>query len=663
MCCSTTHQPKEGIELAQVQRRDIQCPLNFSGESLMNRRDRLSSIACVFWLVALVACGANGKTDSDEVKGTDSGLATGSLTISPQSVILEASSGEQVAQDFVVTYTDDAGKASDVTNEVSLSLELPYLGGFTGGTFQSNADRAGRSRVFGSYQGSTAEAEVAILLAHTIVEPGAEEGPELFGGAVAGGAEPQLVYPASGIIVPPNLNTLEFHFRPGAGNDLFELEFTGSLVRIRLYTRCTALSDGCVFEPDSDVWDLLATASRGEAPVFYSLRALNSTATTPSFGISQTSTVQFSYDEMQGGIYYWNANPGSIQRYDFGRRGQSAENYLNVSQTAGTTCVGCHSLSRAGDRIAVGYDVPGPAGIETFDVATRASLWAEGGAAGSGGANFATFPPDSSRILTGGTGPLYLRNTNDGGGKTEVISNGTMPDWAPDNSRVVFAQGAADGLGDCPIPGFCDIDLPGGGFGGNPGVDSGSIVAVVPDNWGNETTLAPADGKNNYYPAFSPDSNWVVYNRSGLNSYDAPDAQVWVVAASGGQSIRLETASPSPGGDSWPKWAPFQHGYQDGNEIMWLTFSSRRDYGLRLQNSVMLEDDRRAQIWMVGFDPARAAAGQDGSFAAFWLPFQDMSSGNHIAQWVEEIERQPCGDNECPSGEFCEGGSCVPPIQ
>ena len=77
----------------------------------------------------------------------------------------------------------------------------------------------------------------------------------------------------------------------------------------------------------------------------------------------------------------------------------------------------------------------------------------------------------------------------------------------------------------------------------------------------------------------------------------------------------------------------------------------------------MADDNKRSQIWMVGFDPVKAAAGEDGSFTAFWLPFQEIDSGNHIAQWVENIDRQPCGDAECPTGEFCEDGSCVPPIQ
>jgi hypothetical protein len=92
---------------------------------------------------------------------------------------------------------------------------------------------------------------------------------------------------------------------------------------------------------------------------------------------------------------------------------------------------------------------------------------------------------------------------------------------------------------------------------------------------------------------------------------------------------------------------------------MWMTFSSRRNYGLRLQG---LTADAGAQLWMVAFDPAKAAAGQDGSFQAFWLPFQDIDSGNHIAQWVEEVDRQDCDPGGCPSGEFCEGGTCFPQI-
>jgi hypothetical protein len=39
----------------------------------------------------------------------------------------------------------------------------------------------------------------------------------------------------------------------------------------------------------------------------------------------------------------------------------------------------------------------------------------------------------------------------------------------------------------------------------------------------------------------------------------------------------------------------------------------------------------------VGFDPAKAMAGQDPSFAPVWLSFQDPSSSNHTGQWTSTV--------------------------
>ena len=69
------------------------------------------------------------------------------------------------------------------------------------------------------------------------------------------------------------------------------------------------------------------------------------------------------------------------------------------------------------------------------------------------------------------------------------------------------------------------------------------------------------------------------------------------------------------------------------------------------------------QLWMVAFDPARAAAGMDPSFPAFWLPFQDINSGNHIGQWSTEVPRANCsgsGQSTCAAGEVCSNGKCRP---
>jgi hypothetical protein len=94
-----------------------------------------------------------------------------------------------------------------------------------------------------------------------------------------------------------------------------------------------------------------------------------------------------------------------------------------------------------------------------------------------------------------------------------------------------------------------------------------------------------------------------------------------------------------------------------GGTLYWFTFSSRRAYGLRLA------DGDQAQIWMAAFDPQKAAAGMDPSTVAFWLPFQDPGSGNHIAQWVTHVDRKPCVvEGDCEPGEFCTEGRCLPNI-
>jgi hypothetical protein len=40
---------------------------------------------------------------------------------------------------------------------------------------------------------------------------------------------------------------------------------------------------------------------------------------------------------------------------------------------------------------------------------------------------------------------------------------------------------------------------------------------------------------------------------------------------------------------------------------------------------------------MAAFFPDRATAGGDPTGPAFWLPFQDINTNNHIAQWTEQV--------------------------
>ena len=77
----------------------------------------------------------------------------------------------------------------------------------------------------------------------------------------------------------------------------------------------------------------------------------------------------------------------------------------------------------------------------------------------------------------------------------------------------------------------------------------------------------------------------------------------------------------------------------------------------------------RACTAVVVFAAARALViekGQESGFPPLRLPFQDLNTGNHIAQWVEQVDRAPCSVTDmsgCGMGERCTDGYCIPVIQ
>jgi TolB protein len=472
-----------------------------------------------------------------------------------------------------------------------------------------------------------------------IIGPGApNDAPSRFGGTIDPTRAPRIVYPADGVLLPPNLNDFEFHFQPAGDTTLFRL----SLPNLDIYFGCQQVSPGCVFTLDKMTWMALAARLRSRPMQSYTLAAVNGT-NPGNVGISAPRTLAVADMDLTGGIYYWNAAAGQVKRYDFGLDNQTAENFMDAPRAGAMQCVGCHVLSRDGSRIAVGMDIPAPSPFKVFDVATRSMIFQQG-TQFMGGANFFSFSPDNMQLLTSSGANITWRNAQTGMaiGTDPLVPLGAMPDWSPDGMHMVYAKPQT--APPCPVAMFC---------GGMPGVDAAGLE-VMPFNgttWGASTPLVPFSGQNNYYPSYSPDGGWVMFNRSpsNHNSYDAPDAQVWVVPQSGGSAVQL--AKASTGGDSWPKWAPIVQMWQ-GRPILWFTFSSRRAYGLRIAAGT------NAQVWMAAFDPSGAS---DPSFPAFWLPFQEPTSGNHIAQWVLNVDRMGCTiDSQCATNEFCVGGRCLP---
>jgi hypothetical protein len=171
--------------------------------------------------------------------------------------------------------------------------------------------------------------------------------------------------------------------------------------------------------------------------------------------------------------------------------------------------------------------------------------------------------------------------------------------------------------------------------------------------WGAPSTIIPiVSGKSRYNPNFAPDSSFVVYTEStcpGGNNTDGgcdgdsdPSATTWaVLPQANGQPIHLVRAG-SPGvmdgattqlSDTYPRFSPFLQ-KQGTGRLFWVTIASTRMGGLRSPAG-------NRWLWMFAVDPDKVAAGQDGSYPGFFLPFQDLTTSNHIGQWTQKVVMAP----------------------
>lgn len=471
----------------------------------------------------------------------------------------------------------------------------------------------------------------------------------MFGGSVDTNRAPTIVYPQDGVLMPPNVNTIDIQFSPGSGNDLFEVHFSSNAVDVRFYTKCSSVGSGCSLKLDMATFAPIAGKAAGQEPIAITVRGTDQ-ASHQSFGESTPVALGIAETMMLGGIYYWNASVvGEVVRYDFGKPNAPAEHFIVGTAMA---CVGCHSLSSKGHLIAVGRGIPGPSQLQIVDVSTKTPYY------GGIPSNFQAFSPDESEIITSNGASLVWRSSMQNVIKTPnpLVKKGSMADYHPDNTMIVYAEPAGFAMA-------------------GPGVDNAALMLLPrtgADTWGTKKQLVGVSNgsENNYYPAFSPDGSLVLYNYSAdRNSYLAPNSMVRIVKTVGGAPVALDKANLSDQvGNSWPKWAPFKQCYR-GKKLLWYTVSSARDYGFRIVNGPAptdpdAGDPRRWQIWMAAVDYEKAQNEQDSSYPAFWLPFQDKDSGNHIAQWTERVLRYPCNiDADCPGNGTqqmkCDNNECV----
>jgi hypothetical protein len=606
-------------------------------------------------LVAVASCGSgSGGGGADAT----SGPALVSIAVEPAEQTLIIDGTTPATATYTATGTYDDGHREDVSDRASFTLSDPGLGAFAAARFTSTLERGGRARVVATLDGVEGEADLLLRLRQRYPDPASNDLPAdpagPFDGPDDAARAPELVYPSDGVLVPPNLRRLELHFRRGAGNELFELSFQNDLTDVVVYARCTEpLAGGCIFTPDPVLWRWLADTNRGGQGLVVRARGTDDQGT--GVGTSAEIRVSFSHDDIKGGIYYWKAAGGAggsaIMRFDFGDTAQTAAERFAGPEKAGGKCVGCHALSRDGTKMvapAGGWDVEG---MLLLDTASGAPMGSPAQSA------FASWNPDGSRYVGvfayQGTSSydLLLFDGNSGGALGTIEVGGTAaraathPDWSPDGSRIVFTR-------------------TGKAYDGGPNNQRffrGDIEMVVDAGggaWGSPIELVAGEaGVNSYYPSFAPDGQLIAFNRSTCPAGDShidcngdsdPTASIYVMTPEAGAPrvalARVNAPGPTDAGtrltSSWPRWAPFEFQRTDDPDtrLVWLTFSSTRNYGLRTPPDTTSDESLSGSLlWMAAVDPERAAAGEDPSYPAFCLPFQDLDTSNHIAQWTEEV--------------------------
>ncbi len=577
--------------------------------------------------VALLwACGDDGgvRPDSD-------GPPTGTIRVEPADITLTVTNGATASQAYTATFIEADGDEVDVTAQAVFTFANPAFGAWSGPSAAVSGLAAGQTRVTAMANGFSGDTGLTVLVDQTVIDPDVD--PTLidpFDTATEDASlAPTVAYPLDGILVPPNLGQFDVHWRNSTTAptppDVFRIRMQNDYVDIKRYTRglptASPVPFWMVFEPSQ--WYPIASSRQQ-----LGLEVSGMVSTDPSKkGTAVTQTVDVTNENAKGGIYYWStSSPQGIYRYDVATPEVPPAPYFPAGQEPGgqSNCMGCHTLSRDGSKLALTIDggdgrgtvvnVSDRAVLVPYDnVAQPALYW-----------NFATFTPTADKMVTVSRGNMQLREVNGGALLADIPNTAgkvaTHPEISPDGTLLVNVETTQ-----------LVYDFQ---------VGNGEIVVrsfdPTTNTFGTPTVLleAGADNLNSYYPSFSPDGQWLVITRAPTGSYDNPDASTWIMRSDGSSPpVRLAQADIADGlYNSWARWVPFGQTFGDSNEsLFYLTYSTRRAFGVRIPNGGI------PQIWMTPVFPGRAAQGLDPSGKAFRVPFQSTITNNHIAQWTEQV--------------------------
>jgi len=507
-------------------------------------------------------------------------------------VVLTTTPDSTQAHQFKFFVTFDDGNTRRLTSGVEWILNDAHIGSISdNGLFVTSSTEGGQANVVGRYDTHTAMAELTVRYEGEYVPDGFDVG--LFDAPEVHWDGSGMIYPEDGTMIPKNQPSIHFQWENMSASG-YRLRFESDVTELTIY------SSSLDWISDAEMWPVIGRSNAG-----LDVTSTLSARIGDQVIVRDPQTISIQDLEATGSIIYWTPTAQGLMEIPYG---ETARSFLTVTETG--RCVGCHAISSAG-MVAFVYDSSNsPLGMKTIDTREDVIAWGE-----RGNANYKTFSPDGSLLLTNLNGVLSLFDGITGAPLGNPMIDGATwvnnMDWAADDSYLVFVDspGASN-----------DLTFSGGRIMRAPHLGDGEFgpaetIVELGD-------LDPSFGFTTiYYPAVSPNSRWIMFNASTGDSYDDPDATLFVVSIDGGTPIELTKANASTG-NSLPKWAPATA----GDDYWWFAFASRRPYG-------GITSDIH-QIWLSSFDPAKAVDGEDPSSTAIWLSNQEPTQSNHIPLWV-----------------------------
>ena len=521
-----------------------------------------------------------------------------SLRLEPASAELRVQTGAPATVEFeaFATFIDGAEGPIELVSWASSNLSAGEIDAL--GAFVSSDENGGVTTISATHLGISAEAPVRVIYTEEVLAEGASAALAAAFAAAEPIADPALrvVYPGDGVRVPRNLDGLGFLWDAPAEQNAFRLRFRSEITELSVL-----VSGARAWTATATLLQRIAASNRnGEVEVFVEGGVWDG-ATLSEVRRGDAMTLTVNRLDARGSVLYWSTNDRGVLRIPIDHA--EAESFWSGQ------CLGCHAVSEAVQRMVVIHNgVDGTFSI--VDVRDPGAPYEVIAPASERRMTFKTLSPDGRYILATNMGQILLYSLSNG----ELLRTYTLPDlythpdFSPDGETVAFVRiwrgwtsEFTQEHGEIVLMSFEDGDL------GEPEV------------------LVPRDTDYNYYyPAWSPDGEWIAYNRTIGSSYASDGAELWMVSADGATTVRLDQAN---GGDnlrnSYPRWGPLPD-----DDVLWLAWSSIRDYPL--------DDQDAPQIWVSAIDTALAREGLDPSSAPFWLPGQEPGSDNHLPFWWDE---------------------------